>query len=169
MTVERGIVRVAVDAENPWPGLSPFDEEAEGFFCGRDGEAAELLRLVWQAPLSLLFGRSGLGKTSLLRAGLFPRLRHQDVLPVYVRLEVRDRSLPLIEQATSALRVELAKHGVDAPHFRSGQSLWEYLHGREAWWTRRNQPLVPFLVFDQFEEGLHTRCRESGRGHAASA
>ena len=33
----------------------------------------------------VLFGRSGLGKTSLLNAGIFPRLRERRLLPVYVR------------------------------------------------------------------------------------
>ena len=143
----------AIDAQNPWPGLSAFDEAAEPFFNGRDAESAELLRLVGQAPLSVLFGKSGLGKTSLVQAGLFPRLRQQNILPVYVRLDVRDRSAPLIEQATTVLQAEIGKHGVDAPAPNPGESLWEHLHGRHvAWWSRRNQSLTPLFVFDQFEE-----------------
>jgi conflict system STAND superfamily ATPase/TIR domain-containing protein len=105
-----------VDAQNPWPGLSAFDEGAQDFFNGRDAESAELLRLVGQAPLTVLFGKSGLGKTSLVQAGLFPRLRQQNILPVYIRLDMRDRTAPLIQQAAAALQAEIAKHGVDAPH-----------------------------------------------------
>ena len=44
-------------------------------FHGRDEEAAELARRVQRKNLTVLFGQSGLGKTSLLRAGLVPRLR----------------------------------------------------------------------------------------------
>jgi WD40 repeat protein len=144
----------AIDAENPWPGLSTFDEAAEPFFRGRDSESAELLRLVGQAPLTVLFGESGLGKSSLVQAGLFPRLRRQKLFPVYVRrLDVRDRSAPLIEQAATALQAEIGKRSVDAPSPRPGESLWEYLHGRDAvWWSRRNRSLTPIFVFDQFEE-----------------
>ena len=143
----------SINAQNPWPGLSAFDEEAERFFNGRDAESAELLRLVGQAPLTVLFGKSGLGKTSLMQAGLFPRLRQQNIFPVYVRLDVRDRSAPLIERAAAALQTEIDKHGVDAPRPKADESLWEHLHGREvAWWSRRNQSLTPLFVFDQFEE-----------------
>ena len=65
----------SLDAENPWPGLMPFTEATRAFFHGRDAEAAELLRRVRRERLTILFGQSGLGKTSLLFAGLFPRLR----------------------------------------------------------------------------------------------
>src|SRR5262249_53202618 len=116
-------------------------------------ESAEMLRLVSQAPLTVLFGKSGLGKTSLLEAGLFPRLRQQNILPVYVRLNMRDRSAPLIRQALVALQAEVGKHGVDTAAPEEGESLWEHLHGRHVeWWSAKNQPLIPLFVFDQFEE-----------------
>jgi WD40 repeat protein len=147
-----GTAPLAIDEENPWPGLSAFDESAERFFNGRREESAALRRLVMQAPLTVLFGASGLGKTSLIQAGLFPLLR-RDVLPVYVRLDPRDRDAALIEQVKAALAAEISKRGVDAPECPVGQSLWEYLHrtGLE-FWNRQNQLLTPLFVFDQFEE-----------------
>jgi WD40 repeat protein len=155
MTIEPLVVSTFIDAQNPWPGLSSFDETAQNFFSGRDAESAELLRLVGQAPLTVLFGKSGLGKTSLVQAGLFPRLRQQNVLPVYVRLNVRDRSAPLIQQAAAALQAEIGKHGVDTVAPNAGESLWEHLHGRNVeWWSAKNQPLTPLFVFDQFEEAF---------------
>jgi len=142
-----------VDAANPWPGLSAFQEEAQAFFHGRDRESAELLRLVRQAPLTVLIGKSGLGKTSLLQAGLFPRLREENILPVYVRLAVRDRSAPLIQQAAVALTTAAAQHNVDVTPAEPAQSLWEHLHRVDLeLWSRKNQPLTPLFVFDQFEE-----------------
>ena len=108
-----------------------------------------------QASLTVLFGESGLGKTSLVQAGLFPRLRQQNILPVYVRLDMRDRSAPLIDQTGAALQAEIARHGVDAPAPKPGESPWEHLHGRKvAWWSAKNQPLTPLFVFDQFEEAF---------------
>ena len=142
-------------AQNPWPGLRAFDEVAQGFFSGRDAESSELVRLVGQAPLTVLFGKSGLGKTSLVQAGLFPRLRQQNILPVYVRLDVRDRSAPLVEQAAAALQAEIGRHGVDTTAPNAGESLWEHLHGHAVeWWSPKNQPLTPLFVFDQFEEAF---------------
>ncbi len=150
MTTER---RVEIDEQNPWPGLESFDETAERFFNGRDNQAAELQRLVLQAPLSVLFGASGLGKTSLLRAGLFPLLRKRSVLPVYLRLDVRERNAPLIRQAQRAFQDEIARQRVEAPEFAPDESLWEYLHRRGLeLWSSRNQLLRPLFVFDQFEE-----------------
>src|SRR5215475_4508238 len=153
MSAERLVAGTLIDAENPWPGLGSFDEGAQHFFSGRDAESAELLRLVGPAPLAVLFGKSGLGKTSLLEAGLFPRLRQQNILPVYIRLNMRDRSAPLIRQARAALQAEIGKHGVDTAAPEEGESLWEHLHGRHVeWWSAKNQPLIPLFVLDQFEE-----------------
>ena len=74
-----------LDSENPWPGLESFEENAHAFFFGRDHEAASLLHHVLDAAVTVLYGRSGLGKTSLLRAGLFPLLRDRNFPRVYVR------------------------------------------------------------------------------------
>ena len=155
MSAQLLAVGTVIDAQNPWPGLRAFDEVAQGFFSGRDAESSELVRLVGQAPLTVLFGKSGLGKTSLVQAGLFPRLRQQNILPVYVRLDVRDRSAPLVEQAAAALQAEIGRHGVDTTAPNAGESLWEHLHGHAVeWWSPKNQPLTPLFVFDQFEEAF---------------
>ena len=76
----------AIDAQHPWLGLVSYTEETRGYFHGRDDEAAELARRVQRKNLTVLFGQSGLGKTSLLRAGLVPRLRGEGYCPVYVRI-----------------------------------------------------------------------------------
>ena len=144
---------VNLDAENPWPGLHEFEERGRDFFNGREEETAALLRLVRDAPLTVLYGRSGLGKTSLLKAGLFPRLRQEQFLPIYVRLDPRDVTAPLIEQALHAFREELQAQGVDHPTFAPDATLWEYLHQAELeLWSRQNHLLTPVFVFDQFEE-----------------
>ena len=62
-----------IDAERPWPGLLPFTEDARMFFHGREAETDELFRLIEREPLTVLFGQSGLGKSSLLNAGVFPQ------------------------------------------------------------------------------------------------
>jgi hypothetical protein len=67
----------------PYRGLEPFDEEAAAFFFGRDREARLIIASLFAAPLTLLYGASGVGKSSVLRAGVLPRLRQDDgVLPV---------------------------------------------------------------------------------------
>ena len=97
-----------LDSENPWPGLESFEEDARTFFFGRDHEAESLLDHVLDAPVTVLYGRSGLGKTSLLRAGLFPLLRERNFLPIYVRFELEPGAAPLTRQLSnrSATRFE---------------------------------------------------------------
>src|SRR5262245_39495833 len=60
-----------VNADNPWPGLLSFREADREFFEGRRTETEDLFRLVMRERLTVLFGLSGLGKSSLLQAGLF--------------------------------------------------------------------------------------------------
>ena len=62
------------DSQHPWIGLASFTEGDREFFAGRGEEIDELFRLVRREVLTLLYGVSGLGKTSLLQAGLFPAL-----------------------------------------------------------------------------------------------
>jgi hypothetical protein len=143
----------ALDDDNPWPGLREYDEENREYFRGRSEETATLVRLVRDAPLTVLFGRSGLGKSSLLKAGLFPKLRELQFLPVYLHLDPRERQVPLMELVARLFREQLENLQVDHPPFTPGESLWEYLHRSELeLWSLQNRLLTPVLVFDQFEE-----------------
>lgn len=156
-----------VDAENPWPGLASFREVDRDLFYGREAETQEILRLVLRERLTVLFGLSGLGKTSLLRAGLFPLLREENVLPVYIRLDFSSEGIrrTLSGQVRQAIPSEAADAGVEAPAFPESETLWETLHRQGAeFWSPRNRIVTPLLVFDQFEE-IFTL----GRGNAARA
>jgi hypothetical protein len=131
----------------------PFTEATQAFFHGRDAEAAELLRRVRRERLTILFGQSGLGKTSLLCAGLFPRLRGADFLPVYVRLDWTTEQISPVAQIKQALAANLAEHGVEGRAPASDETLWAYFHDKETeFWSRRNRLVTPVLIFDQFEE-----------------
>ena len=146
---------VTVDPENPWLGLFSYSEETRAYFHGRDEEAAELARRVQRKLLTVLFGQSGLGKTSLLRAGLVPRLRNEGFCPVYVRVDYAPESPPPSEQIKQAIFRATA----DAGHWTrpgssiEGESLWEFLHHRgDLLRDAGGHTLMPLLIFDQFEE-----------------
>jgi hypothetical protein len=142
-----------IDAERPWPGLLPFTEDSRMFFHGRESETDELFRLIEREPLTVLFGQSGLGKSSLLNAGVFPRLRRAGYLPVYLRLSLDAAAPPLIDQMWQALKSECTNHEVSATASLPGDSFWQYLHrpGTE-FLNPHGRPVVPVLAFDQFEE-----------------
>lgn len=142
-----------LDRENPWPGLEAFDEAARDYFHGRDQEAERLLRQITDSTVTVLFGRSGLGKTSLLKAGVFPRLRDRHFLPVYVRFDIRPDATPITSQILASLTAALDAEGADAPRPEREETLWEYLHRADLEvWSARNFPLTIVLVLDQFEE-----------------
>jgi formylglycine-generating enzyme required for sulfatase activity len=141
-----------LDAQNPWPGLASFTEGNAAHFHGREHEADELARLVRRERLTVLFGRSGLGKSSLLAAGLFPRLRQDLHLPVPLRIGYAGEASPR-QQVWNALAAACAAAGLTAPPPAADESLWAYFHrAGGGFWNARRRPMLPVLVFDQFEE-----------------
>jgi hypothetical protein len=147
------IIQANLNSKEPWPGLAWFEEADKPFFRGRADETAELLRLVRREPLTVLFGRSGLGKTSLLKAGLFPALRNEELLPVYVRLEHAIAAPPLRDQVWQALAAACGSETTQTSKPLPAEELWTYFHRRDAeFWSQLNRPVLPVIVFDQFEE-----------------
>src|SRR6185437_3616781 len=147
--------QVVLDPENPWLGLFSYTEETRAFFHGRDEETAELARRVQHKILTVLFGQSGLGKTSLLRAGLVPRLRKENYCPVYVRIDYADGSPAPAEQIKRAVfrATAAAGHWTRPGASIEGESLWEFLHHRgDLLRDADGHTLMPLLIFDQFEE-----------------
>lgn len=162
--------RVRPDPENPWIGLFSFSESIRDFFHGRDAESETLARMVGRKTLTVLYGESGLGKSSLLQAGLFPRLRAQAFLPVYIRLSYTELDPNLAEaKATIRKALELAlsrgelegpAETVEALAPRPEETFWDYLHRLREGDLRRppgpdfepGQPVGLVLAFDQFEE-----------------
>lgn len=151
-----------VDVTCPWLGLLPFTEFTTGFFFGRDAEIAEIHDRIEENILTTLFGQSGLGKTSLLGAGVLPRLRNSGRSPVLLRLDHDPAAPSLLDQTRTALQQALP--GIDWPDDASSVTLWELVH---------RQPFLvppgaatPVLIFDQFEEiftlGRQDPAREAG-------
>ena len=68
----------------PYRGLRPLEAEDAGVFFGRDGPTVEALdrlrglRETTPPRLLVILAASGAGKSSFLRAGLFPRLKRDD-------------------------------------------------------------------------------------------
>jgi TIR domain len=88
--LKRELVRIALDAQGgftweatrpPFPGLLAFQEEDAAVYFGRDDDIRRLIerldarRAQGGAKLIVLLGSSGSGKSSLLRAGVIPRLK----------------------------------------------------------------------------------------------
>lgn len=66
---------VDVAIANPYPGLRPFVEGEQNRFFGRTSETNIVIDRILSNRLTLLFAASGVGKSSLLNAGVVPRLK----------------------------------------------------------------------------------------------
>jgi Sulfatase-modifying factor enzyme 1/TIR domain len=64
------------DDVSPYRGLRAFEEEDADFFFGRDADVQRLLEKLKGRRFLAIVGASGSGKSSLVRAGLLPALRH---------------------------------------------------------------------------------------------
>jgi hypothetical protein len=145
---------VTLSADRPWPGMRPYREQDAGFYFGRSAEVDDLLTRTERSLLTLLYARGGLGKTSLVRAGLAPRLIERGYLPVYLRPRgLLDGGRDPIAEAIRAVEAAARAGGLEATADFDAPSLWELFH-RQAFdlWDATNRLVVPVLVFDQFEE-----------------
>ncbi|MFF3164550.1 helix-turn-helix domain-containing protein [Streptomyces sp. NPDC003273] len=66
------------DTEPPYRGLARFEPGDVTLFFGRDELTGRLLELACSRRFTAVFGPSGSGKSSLLRAGLIPRIQLPD-------------------------------------------------------------------------------------------
>ncbi|MGK3982541.1 protein kinase [Sorangium sp. So ce136] len=66
--------RAPIPEGNPYRGLQPFQAEHRALFFGREGEIRAVLDRLRAEPLIVVAGDSGVGKSSLCRAGVLPRV-----------------------------------------------------------------------------------------------
>lgn len=179
------------DRQNPWLGLLAYGESECEFFFGREAETAELMRLVEDEPLVVLYGISGLGKTSLLQAGLFKHLRATDFFPVAIRLSADWEHPYLLHWESGSLagtpewnfagnempRVPLScqihfenlpraasKVGVKVPPSDRGEvflTLWEFFHRTDAQFWSGRQRLLTPVLIFDQFEEIFTLGQEN--------
>jgi len=71
--------------DQPYKFLDSFEAEDAGIFFGRREDSHRLADKILSHQLVILYGGSGTGKTSLIRAGVAPVLARRGCLPVVVR------------------------------------------------------------------------------------
>jgi len=148
-------------SQNPYKGLYSYEEKDKDLFYGRETEAKDLFKLVKHNFLTVLFGKSGIGKTSLINAGLFPRIRENEYLPIKVRLDYSSSAPGLFDQVRETIQKEIKRYNIEekeregetqAKAFGPGETLWEYFHRVIHLDASGSIVITPVLVFDQFEE-----------------
>lgn len=143
-----------------YPGAHPFaaDRLSMKLFFGRERESVALTNQILANRLVVLFARSGLGKTSLLNAGVAERLRDERFLPLSVRLN--DTKAGPVQSVYAKIDAECQRQGVEYVPGRR-LSLWHFFKTAEFWGD--DVLLTPVLILDQFEE-LFTLQSEDQRG-----
>jgi len=69
-----------------YPGINPFTTDEKDIFFGRTSEIDKLFKLLRVEELVVLFSKSGLGKSSLINAGVIPMIQEKNVfLPISVK------------------------------------------------------------------------------------
>lgn len=150
----------------PYKGLMPYDEADEQFFFGREREIQIIISNLFAARLTTLYGTSGVGKSSVLRAGVVSQIRDRirkanqagespDVAIVYFKEWQRDlrgeqgQGIDVLSRLKTAighaLQEALTLDAIDTD--RSSHSLSQVI----KWTTDRlNGDLM--IILDQFEE-----------------
>jgi WD40 repeat protein/TPR repeat protein len=132
-----------------YPGARPFADDPLDrlLFFGRATEMRGLFNQIRAEDLLVLYGKSGMGKTSLLKAGLLEPLRRQDHLPMVVR--VNDPRAGPFATLYSGIEEATRQHGIECT-LGDRTSLSSFFRGVEL--RRGDTVLSPILILDQFEE-----------------
>ena len=140
--------------ESPFPGLTHYTSEYAEFFFGRDAERMRIIGNLQATRLTLLYAQSGVGKSSLLSAGVAPRLRELAELnvkdegrpgnvPVVMREWVGDPTERLIEAVAEAFEPYVGDTALDLPAADLEAAI-------EAATVAADSTLL--VILDQFEE-----------------
>jgi WD40 repeat protein len=165
--------------DSPYRGLGAFEERDAAFFFGREVAATQVLermsRRLDGAGLLVVSGVSGAGKSSLLRAGVLPRMRGAGLAAApgsesWPCLVLTPARAPLEELAVRVASLA----GADAAAVRRGldaDPAGFALTARQAALARPGGPAGPaaqqrlLLVVDQFEQ-LFTQCPDEEQRQA---
>lgn len=143
-------IRQHKESANPWKGLN-FYREGEILF-GRDEEIQSLSLYIINNTQTVLYGQSGIGKSSIVNAGIFPIARAEGLYPIPIRLS-HEPNKPYMEQIKQAfVKYQIGVHEVVPAIDENQESLWEYLHRHTFFNPLDNTPVRPLIVLDQFEE-----------------
>ena len=151
------------EQNNPYLGLKSYDQQHSPLFFGREDEIQELAQRVDQQPFLAVLGASGTGKSSLVKAGVLPRLagnRSQESGDRSQGTDVLNHVLPPMrptDQPVRALETLLrAELGDDAAGLTDGDIALAQIVTR---WAAAHPGQRLVLTIDQFEE-LATLCRD---------
>lgn len=136
--------------DNPWLGLESYQENQ--IIYGRDNEIKELSQRVLSNNVTVLFGKSGIGKSSIINAGIIPNLRVCGYTPIVIRLDHNNKH-SYIKQLSEQIEKNTKVSKSTVNKLAEEELLWEYFHTH--YFTNgddNNSKSKLVIIFDQFEE-----------------
>jgi hypothetical protein len=146
--------------QSPYQGLNPYREEDADFFFGRERETRLVIANLFASPLTLLYGSSGVGKSSLLEAGVVRSLRQRHDLLV---VSFRDWQSNPINGLKASIADAAWRDANETLDLSGSFPIADYLEECSA---RLNRHMM--VILDQFEEYFLYHPHENGRGTFAT-
>jgi serine/threonine protein kinase len=129
----------------PYVGLQPYSEADQDYFFGRERDIRVISSNLFAAPLTVLYGPSGVGKSSLLQAGVFSRVKNSPRTAVLIFDGWADQNV-LSSLKTGCVDVISEAIGAE-PAFDPAQPLDDILYA-----ALHQTGITLLVIFDQFEE-----------------
>ncbi|MDB4921826.1 hypothetical protein [Mucilaginibacter sp.] len=141
-----------------YPGPKPFTDKDKDLFFGREKEREILINLIKTKGLSILFGRSGNGKSSLIHAGLIPYFEAEQYKIVEIRLQpfksYESEQFLLKNQIITELKKNQDSDKIYLNEIlpeNNESSLWQYFKTLQWDANKKGFEGIIFII-DQFEE-----------------
>lgn len=171
MTTIAAPLEAAEATDGPYVGLTFFTEDKAAMFFGRESERKVLIGNLRASRLTLLYAGSGVGKSSLLRAGVASRL--SELADRSVRELGSPRNIPVVfsswrDDPTDDLVEEILRSTSRflTPDLLSNVEGMRLVDLLEA--ISRTTDATVLVILDQFEEYFLYRSRESREGRFAA-
>lgn len=161
--------------KNPWLGLLSYQDPEKSNsrykFCGRETAISSLFAMIDNNLLVTMYGKTGIGKTSILNAGVFPLLRSRNYLPLSIRLGKYDNSQItsfakcIVDEIISEIKAINGKIITKYPDFASEnclstEFLWRFFL-TSNFQNSQGEAIFPVITLDQFEEIFLSAPKES--------
>ncbi|MEM0994297.1 MAG: hypothetical protein AAGI49_14755 [Bacteroidota bacterium] len=136
--------------KNRYPGIRAFEYAERDLFFGRKDDIKKLYTSIKAQELVVLFAKSGIGKSSLINAGLIPLLESDLYQAIKIRLQ--DPTLAPLEVVKAGLSAYLDEDLLQKHTGKNKETagLWSYI--KACTFPQREGNATPVLIFDQFEE-----------------
>ncbi|MEB3278071.1 MAG: caspase family protein [Lyngbya sp.] len=136
-------------SKNPYRGLESFDEKDSKLFFGRTEQVKKLEGFVKTHSLTVVLGASGSGKSSLVKAGLIPKLRQEPTEKWLIIPPIRPGETPLQALNNALKDAQFSEIQPQQPKNNLACSI-------EAW--AKNNPNSKLLLFIDQSEEIITLC-----------